>query len=214
MTDKPADKAPQPDLWLRIAMEIQAIAQNGLAYVKDIHDQMRYERLRAIAAEMLAEPSGLPVEKVRDLFCNESGYQTPKLDGRAAIFRDGQILLVREKDGLWALPGGWVDVLDSVGDSVAKEVKEEAGLDVIPKKIIALQDRNRHNTPPYAYGICKIFLECAVLGGAFAANAETTAAAYFPAHSLPPLNRAKTTAAQIALCFAAHAAPDWQPYFD
>lgn len=211
----PEDTTPAaPDDWLRIAMEIQAIAQNGLAYVKDDYDRMRYERLRDLAAEMLARRSGLPLEHIRAVFCNETGYQTPKLDSRAAIFKDGQILLVQEKDGLWALPGGWVDVMDSVGESIAKEVREEAGLDVIPKKIIALQDRNRHNTPPYAYGICKIFIECTVLGGAFAANAETIAAAYFPAHPLPPLNRAKTTAAQIALCFAAHAHEHWQPCFD
>lgn len=35
-------------------------------------------------------------------------YQTPKIDSRAAIFQDNKILLVKEKDGTWSLPGGWV----------------------------------------------------------------------------------------------------------
>ena len=48
---------------------------------------------------MLAYKTALPVETVRDIFCCETGYQTPKLDTRAAVFRDGKILLVQERDG-------------------------------------------------------------------------------------------------------------------
>ena len=116
--------------WLKWAIEIQALAQNGLTYTKDVYDKERFERLREISAEMLAEKTDIPVDKVKDLFCNEKGYQTPKLDTRAAIFKDGKILLVHENNGTWALPGGWVDVLESVGSNTIKEVKEETGLDV------------------------------------------------------------------------------------
>ena len=200
--------------WLRTAMEIQSIAQNGLAYVKDPFDQERYERLREIAAHMIAECSGLPVARAYDLFCGESGYQTPKLDSRAAIFQAGRILLVQERDGLWALPGGWVDVMESIGENVVKEVQEEAGLSVVAHKIIALQDRNRHNPPPYAYGICKVLVECTLLGGAFVANTETIASGWFAPDALPALKESKTTAAQVALCFAAHADAHWQTRFD
>lgn len=31
------------------------------------------------------------------MFCNETGYQTPKLDTRAAVFKEGKILPVHEK---------------------------------------------------------------------------------------------------------------------
>ena len=92
--------------WLKWAIEIQSLAQAGLAYTDNVYDIERYERLREIAAEMLSEKSGLSLERVKGLFCNETGYQTPKLDTRAAIFRDDKILLVHEKNGTWALPGG------------------------------------------------------------------------------------------------------------
>ncbi len=83
------------------------------------------------------------------------------MDTRSAIFREGKILLVREKNsGLWSMPGGWVDVNLSVRDNAVKEVREEAGLEVEAVRLIALHDRNRHNPPPYAYGICKIFILC------------------------------------------------------
>lgn len=72
--------------WLEWAKELQFLAQVGLTYTKDDFDKERYERIRAIAAEMMSLQSGLPLERVQDLFCNETGFQTPKMDTRAAIF--------------------------------------------------------------------------------------------------------------------------------
>lgn len=152
-------------LWLNWAIELQSLAQAGLTYGKDVYDRERYERIREISAEMISHKSEIPVEIVKNLFCNETGYQTPKLDTRAAIFNNGKILLVRENNGKWSLPGGWVDVNVSVKENTIKEVKEEAGVDVNADQIIAVQDRNKHNTPQYAYGVCKIFVLCSLIGG-------------------------------------------------
>ncbi len=200
--------------WLAWAVELQSLAQAGLTYGKDGFDLERYARIREISAEILAHMTGLPVEKVTGLFCNETGYQTPKLDTRAAVFQDGKILLVRERDGRWALPGGWCDVNVSVGENTVKEVKEEAGLDVIPRRIIAVQDRAKHNLPVYAYGVCKIFVQCDAAGGQFTPNLETTEARYFPPDQLPPLAEEKNTPAQIALCFEAYRSDAWATQFD
>ena len=87
------------EIWLQWAVELQSLAQAGLSYGKDIYDRERYERIREIAAEIIAHKADISVEKVQDLFCSETGYQTPKLDTRAAIFRNNRILLVRENDG-------------------------------------------------------------------------------------------------------------------
>ena len=200
--------------WLAWAVELQSLAQAGLTYGKDGFDLERYARIREISAEILAHMTGLPVEKVTGLFCNETGYQTPKLDTRAAVFQDGKILLVRERDGRWALPGGWCDVNVSVGENTVKGVKEEAGLDVIPWRIIAVQDRAKHNLPVYAYGVCKIFVQCDAAGGQFTPNLETTEARYFPPDQLPPLAEEKNTPAQVALCFEAYRSDTWATHFD
>lgn len=200
--------------WLAWAVELQSLAQAGLAYGRDAYDKERYARIRAISAEILAHMADLPVETVTELFCNEAGYQTPKLDTRAAIFHDGKILLVRENDGRWSLPGGWCDVNVSVGENTVKEVREEAGLDVIPQQIIAVQDRAKHNLPVYAYGVCKIFVQCAAIGGQFMPNIETTESRYFPLDKLPPLAEEKNTAEQVALCFEAYQSDSWTVPFD
>ena len=200
--------------WLELIIEIQSLAQNGLAYTNNVYDKERFERLRNISAEMLSMKSDLSLEKVKDLFCNEKGYQTPKLDTRAVIFKDDKILLVKENNGTWSLPGGWVDVLESVASNTVKEAKEETGLDVVPKRIIAIQDRNKHNKPIYAYGICKIFVLCEVIGGKFEKNIETIETNYFSLDELSLLAEAKTNKEQIEMCFKSVNDESWQVQFD
>lgn len=200
--------------WVAWARELQALAQAGLEYSKDPYDLDRFQRIRDISAEMVSEGASLPLEQVRDLFCGESGYQTPKLDTRAAVIQGDKILLVQERDGRWALPGGWVDEDQSVASNTVKEAMEEAGVQVRPLRLVAVQDRDRHNPTPYIYGVCKIFVLCEALGGGFTPNLETLDSGYFPLDRLPPLAVEKTTAEQIALCFAAHADPNWTVLFD
>lgn len=201
--------------WLQWAIELQSLAQAGLTYGKDVYDKERYQRIRDISAEILSTMSDIPTETVKELFCNETGYQTPKLDTRAAIFKNGKILLVRENNGKWSLPGGWCDVNVSVGENTVKEVKEESGLDVVTESIIAIQDRAKHNLPLYAYGICKVFVLCSLTGGSFQENIETTGFDYFAESDLPDLATEKNNEAQIKMCFDAYRAGNaWRTLFD
>lgn len=200
--------------WLRWAMELQFIGQAGITYSTDDFDLERFHRIRDISAEMLSNPIDWPLEKVKKLFCNEDGFQTPKLDTRAAIFKEDKILLVKEKDGKWSLPGGWVDLLESIKSNTIKEVEEEAGLIVVPTRLIAILDRNKHNPPIYPYGVAKVFVACKVLDGDFHTNIETTKSAYFAFDELPILSEEKNTKAQIALCFKAHQDKQWKTIFD
>lgn len=195
--------------WVNWAIELQALAQSGLTYCKDVYDIERYERIRKISAEMISHMADVPLETVIGLFCNEAGYQTPKIDTRAAIFKDGKILLVHENNGNWSLPGGWVDVNVSVGENAVKEVKEESGLDAVVEKVIAVQDRSKHNLPLYAYGVCKIFVQCAVTGGEFEENIETTGYDFFALDELPELATEKNNEEQIKMCFEAYRSENW-----
>lgn len=200
--------------WVKLAMELQFLAQGGLAYTKDSFDMERFERIREISAEMISLGSGYSLSHVKNVFCNETGFQTPKLDTRAAIFRDNKILLVKEKNARWSLPGGWVDVNESIKSNTIKEVKEEAGLDVVPIKLIAIQDRNLHNAPLYAYGVAKAFVLCEIVGGNFTPNIETSESSYFSLDKLPPLAKEKNTSEQIKLCFDAYYSSNWTTIFD
>lgn len=203
------------DKWIEFAIRIQSIAQAGLHYGKDKYDKERYEELRQIAAEMLSMKTDVSVDKIYDLFCSESGYQTPKVDTRAAVFVDGKILLVHENDGTWSLPGGWCDVDQSVATNTEKEVQEEAGLTVKSKRIIAIQDWRKHNVVNYAYGIMKIFVLCQYESGEFKKNIETTEIGFFDKNMLPlNLAVAKCTKEQILMCFEAYENPNMATVFE
>ena len=121
---------------------------------------------------------------------------------------------MHEKNGLWSLPGGWVDVLESIESNTIKEVKEESGLDVIAKRVIAIQDRNKHNKPLYPYGVCKVFVECEVTGGEFAENIETIEIGYFSLDKLLALSEEKCTVKQIEMCFKSKDNENWKVIFD
>lgn len=196
------------------AKELQSSAQAGLFYSRDPFDQERYRRIREIAAEMVAMRTDIPLEKVTGLFCGDVGYQTPKVDTRAAIFCGGKILLVCENSGRWSMPGGWCEYNISPAENAVKEAKEEAGLDVVVRRVISVQDRDKHNQPPYAYGVVKIFYQCEEIGGSFVPNIETSASRYFSLDELPPLAEEKCTEEQVRMCFAAYENDGWKVQFD
>lgn len=203
------------DEYLKLIVRLQALSQNGLAYVNNEFDKERYEEIRYIACQLMKYKTDLPFEKIKDLFGSEQGYQTPKIDTRVAIFKDNKILLVHENNDTWALPGGWCDTLESIKSNTIKEVNEETGLDVDAIKLIAVQDRNKHNTPIYAYGICKVFVLCKVVGGSFKKNNETIETNYFSLEDIPKnLANEKTSLEQIKLCLKANNNPNFETYFD
>lgn len=203
------------DKYIDFAIRIQSIAQAGLQFGKDKYDIERYEELRRITAEMIAAKTQISVDRVYDLFCNETGYQTPKIDTRGAVFVDGKILLVHENNGTWSLPGGWCDVDQSIASNTVKEVKEETGLIVSAEKLIAVQDWRQHNVTNYAYGVMKAFVLCNYESGAFERNIETTETAYFGRDEVPDnLAVEKCTKEQILMCFDALDRPDSPTLFD
>lgn len=200
--------------WLKLSIELQALAQAGLEYSKDKFDLERFERIREISAEMLSCASQLPLKEVTELFCGEKGYQTPKIDTRAAIIEDGKILLVKESDGKWSLPGGWCDVDMSVKENTVKEAFEEAGLNIEVEKLAFVHDRKKHNGPVCAYNICKFFFICKRLSGSFKANTETTESGWFSLDGLPEISESKNNYEQIKLCFEAYSDKNREVTFD
>jgi ADP-ribose pyrophosphatase YjhB (NUDIX family) len=201
--------------WLEWAARLQSIAQAGLTFGENQYDLDRYTQIRNLSVEILQEYTEVDSEKIKDLFASETGYQTPKVDVRAAVFKDDKILMVREKiDGAWSLPGGWADVNTSVSESAVRECLEEAGADVVPVRIVAVQMANRHNNHLFPYTIYKIFVECNLIRNSFKANTETLEAGIFSLASLPPLSKERNTREQIEMCFRARKQKLFETVFD
>ncbi|MGH3424712.1 MAG: NUDIX hydrolase, partial [Nocardioidaceae bacterium] len=172
----------------RVAVELVAMSQNGLTYATDHYDIERYERLRTIAAELLATVGGCEPGEFRRALAAEAGHATPKVDVRGALFDGaGRVLLVRERrDGRWTLPGGWADALDTPAAAAEREFAEEAGIEVRASRLVAVHDGSRRNhhagSPWHVYKLLFLVERCdpadtreptAGLDG------ETTAAGFF-----------------------------------
>jgi ADP-ribose pyrophosphatase YjhB (NUDIX family) len=202
--------------WLRIARELRAIAQNGLTFTTDRFDRQRYERVRELAASMLAQGSGENYAAVIELLRAGWGYTTPKIAVRGAAFVDGRVLMVREiGDGKWTLPGGWADVNRSAAECVVKEIAEESGFETRVLKLAAVRDYQKSGHPPRSVdSIYTMFFLCDITGGAARASDETSEAAFFARDALPPLSLGRTTAVQIDRMFHHALHPEIPTDFD
>jgi ADP-ribose pyrophosphatase YjhB (NUDIX family) len=191
--------------WIRWARELQAISQTGNHFATSDYDRERYQRISEIAAEIFAEQGDIEGSKIRTIFEAQSGYATPKVDVRAAVFRDGKILLVQERsDGLWTLPGGWADVNDSPSEAIQKEVLQESGFRARTERLLAVFDRAKHpHDPPFPFHIYKMFFLCKIEGGEATPSPETSSVDFFGLETLPPLSVSRITEDQIRFCFRA-----------
>ena len=176
-----------PD-WLSWTRELQAIAQTGLAFDPDDYDRERYEMLRSLASRMMAAHTSGSADRIEALFAAETGYATPKVDVRGAVFDgDDRLLMVREvaDGGRWTLPGGWADVNLTPAENVVKEVAEESGYRVAVRKLAAVWDRTRQGHSPTVFSCCKLFYVCDVVGGGAETGPETSEVRWFLERELP-----------------------------
>ena len=197
------------------ARKVQAIAQNGLAFTQDAFDRERYVQLQELATQVLRAELALPDARIPDLWKDQQGYATPKVDVRGGIFREAQVLLVRERsDGRWTLPGGWVDVNDAPSEAVVREIFEESGYRSRAVKLAALVDKNRHPHPPGLHHIYKLLFLCELTGGAPALSQETDGVDFFPLDALPELSTGRILASQIERLYRHQLEPALPTDFD
>jgi ADP-ribose pyrophosphatase YjhB (NUDIX family) len=190
------------------AVKIAALAQNGLTYGVGRYDLDRYRQLADLAADLLSAVSGRSSSELALELGRDSGYATPKVDVRGAVFDSSeQVLLLRERsDGFWSLPGGWADPLDSPATAVSRETREETGYGARAVKLAACWDRERQGHAPalpvHAY---KLFFICELDGEVGEPDdLETTDVGWFPVDALPPLSKNRVNEAQIVRMLEHH----------
>lgn len=184
--------------YLATYKELLSIAQAGLHYGHDKFDQFRYQELNDLALKLIQSLGNEPQEVINDLFSQESGYQTPKVDVRAWITQNNKILIVQDrKTQEWSLPGGYADVGFSPKENIQKEVYEETGLDVNVWQLKAIFDTNLRKDIPQAFQYYKLVFSCEILDGSFTENLETSQMDYFSLNNLPVLSKKRTTKEQL-----------------
>ena len=195
---------PQIPLWLKWAREIQAIGQTGLFFHPNDFDHGRYHRIIEIAAEIFAKQSGIPERELLADFFDQTGYATPKVDVRGAVFQDHRILLVKEhSDGRWSMPGGYADVNEAPSAMVEREIREEAGLFTRAVRFIGVYETNHEKSPLTVFHAYKLVFLCDVVDGKLTTSNETDDVDFFSMNDLPALSELRTMPRMIQDAFAA-----------
>lgn len=198
--------------------QLQAIAQSGKFYSNDVYDKERYVQLESVSKQLLAILTTATSEQLRLFFDKDTGYVTPKVDVRAVTFKNDKILLVQEKaTQTWSIPGGWADIGYSASEIAIKETKEEAGIMVVPKRLIAVYDMAKHkyNKQSFNY-IYKLFFECESENSSVHSGIETSDVAYFSLEEALKLKLSlnRNLPEDLKLAFECHESRNWETKFD
>jgi ADP-ribose pyrophosphatase YjhB (NUDIX family) len=202
----------------RTAIKLAALAQDGLVYADSDYDRDRYQQVGRLAAELLATLSGRQAGDLALELGRDTGYVTPKVDVRGAIFDSRErVLLMRERaDGRWSLPGGWAEPGDAPSAAVTREILEETGYHSSAVKLISCWDRDlQDNPPPLPVHVYKLFFLCRPDGAVQQPAAlETLDVGWFGVNALPPLSLGRVSPHQVERALAHHRDPALPTEFD
>lgn len=195
---------------------LKAIAYIGLLYSKNDYDKERYTELQQIGYKLLGHLSGQDIGILKSWFLTALDYPTAKVDIRGFILSpEKKVLLVKEStDGRWSLPDGWADVGCSPKETVIKELKEETGLDVTAKALLAVFDKRFHAHPHQPFYVYKMVFYCEATSFALKKGFDVLDVQYFDVDSLPELSEDRILRNQIELVYQKISSSDFQAYFD
>ena len=201
----------------RFADELRALAANGVHYHVNEYDLGRYQRIQAIAAQLLALADPREVAEIERVFRGDLTFRTPLVAADAAVFDpNGRILLVQRADsGTWCMPGGAADVGETASHAAEREAFEESGFEVKARRLLGVYDnRMWKGDPEAAYHFYHVVFECERLGGAATQSRETSDVRWFTEAETAAVRLYRSHARKIPAAFRRHADPSEPPEFD
>ena len=208
----------QDDAIYELAVRLAGLAQSGLTYTKDPYEIDRFTQIRGLAGDLFAAISTHDAATITAALSLDTGYATPKVDVRGALFDDEErVLLTRERnDGLWSLPGGWLDTGEAPSVGVVKEIREETGYGAHVVSLVGCWDRaTRGHEPRFPFGIVKLFFLCGATGHVQTPDElETLDVGWFSFDALPPLSLGRVNEYELRRCRAHHRDHDLPTEFD
>lgn len=197
---------------LLIADELQAIANLGRRFSKDSHDLERYEKVRSLSARVFAAVEGRSPDEILEALDNNVSHISPLLGAEGAVFRDDELLLIKRHDnGLWAIPGGLVDVGESWSEAAERELWEETRLSGRATQLMAVFDSRTWKSRSNLHLYQAVFrVECD--DPCPSVTDEATEVGFFSEDNLPPLSRGHHL--RVPFVFKLYRGEETVPFFD
>ena len=171
-----------------IADELLAVANLGLQHSQNPYDQERYEKVMAASARLVSVIDKKPFTDILARFKDNYNHISPLVGAEAAVFRDSHLLLIkRHDDGLWAVPGGRVEVGETLTTSALRELREETGLDGTITRLLGIFD-SRIWKSQLKFQLYHVIFEVPVSEGTPIITNEATDWGFFAANELPSLS--------------------------
>jgi 8-oxo-dGTP diphosphatase len=106
----------------------------------------------------------------------------------AVVLRGCEVLLIkRGKDplrGRWLVPGGTVELGETLQEAVVREVREETGLDVVPREVVLVFDRIDREGTELRYHYVIVDYVCDIVGGELRAGSDADDAVFVAPENL------------------------------
>ena len=123
---------------------------------------------------------------------NHKSQNTPKLAVNAVVFNDKkQVLLAKRTDnGMWCIPGGHVDLGETLVQACIRELYEETGLKGEVIRLVGIYsdpENSLHIAQGPEWHTVRVSFLCQIIGGTITSSEETSEIQYFDVHQLPLL---------------------------
>ncbi len=169
-----------------VADELRSIANEGMRYADNDYDRKRYGRALSLSARLVSSIEKRPEDEVMEEYKQNLARVTPAVGAEAAVLRDGTMLLIkREDNGLWAMPGGVTEVGETWAQSAERELREETGVVGTAKKLLGVFDSRIWGSRSKYHFYAGVWLVEASDDRAPIAGPETTDVGFFAEHDLP-----------------------------
>jgi ADP-ribose pyrophosphatase YjhB (NUDIX family) len=198
---------PQRELY-EVADELRAIANLGLEDAVNEYARERYHRVLRATARIVAAVDAASLEVVHQSYADHTSHVSPLAGASAAVFREGRLLLIRRSDnGLWNIPGGLVDVGETLAEAAQRELLEETRIIGVATRLIGVWDSRRVGMRVKQ----QLFDACfEVVGdGIPVPTDEATEVGFFAAGALPPLSPGADIVVPAVFWLCESAAPTW-----
>ena len=203
---------PTGEMYL-VADELRSIADLGLHYADNDYDRERYDRVLSLSARLVAGIEKRSADDVMEEYGGGLVHATPYAAADAAVFRDGRILLIRREDnGLWAMPGGMTEVGETWAQSAERELHEETGVKGTATRLLGVFDSRLWGSHAKFHFYGSVWLVELRDGETPVAGPETTGVGYFAEDDLPELSPGHVRRVPLVFELARGDVP--APYFD